>query len=53
MDWSQSAGGPLGGSHPKVLGVDDLPAIISSKAHFARKFAPDALVLDAIDKMLL
>ena len=40
-DWTESAGGPRGGAHPKVLGLDDLPAIISSKAYFARKFAPE------------
>jgi hypothetical protein len=51
-EWSQSAGGPHG-SHPKVLSLNDLPAIISSKAHFARKFAPESPVLDEIDKMLL
>ena len=52
VDWSESAGGPHGGSRPKVLGLDDLPAIMSSKAHFARKFSPDSLVLDEIDRML-
>lgn len=52
VDWSESAGGPQGGAHPRVLGSDDLPAIISSKAHFARKFAPESPVLDALDKML-
>ena len=51
-EWSQSAGGPQGEWHPKVLGLEDLPAIISSKAYFARKFAPESLVLDEIDKML-
>jgi Core-2/I-Branching enzyme len=52
VDWTESAAGPHGGSHPKPLGLEDLPAIISSRAHFARKFAPDSLVLDEIDKML-
>jgi hypothetical protein len=52
-DWTESAGGPQGGPHPKVLGFDDLPAIISSKAYFARKFAPTSPALDEIDKMLL
>lgn len=41
-----------GGAHPKFLGVGDLSAIITSRAHFARKFSPDAPVLDAIDSML-
>jgi hypothetical protein len=51
-DWSQSAGGPHGGPSPKVLTLDDLPAIASSKSHFARKFAPESPVLDELDKML-
>jgi hypothetical protein len=42
-----------GGAHPRVLGLNDLPSIISSKAHFARKFAPESPVLDEIDKLLL
>jgi hypothetical protein len=41
-----------GGAHPQILGLNDLPAIISSKAHFARKFAMDSPVLDEIDRML-
>jgi len=41
-----------GGAHPQILGLSDLPAIISSKAHFARKFEPNSPVLDEIDKML-
>jgi hypothetical protein len=45
IDWS------LSGQHPKILGKEDLPRIIESGAHFARKFdmAKDADVLDAID----
>jgi hypothetical protein len=35
-----------------VLGLDDLPAIISSEAHFARKFSAESPVLDELDKML-
>jgi hypothetical protein len=42
-----------GGAHPQDLGLNDLPAIIASKAHFARKFAPNSPVLDEIDRMLL
>jgi hypothetical protein len=38
--------------HPRDLGLDDLPAIISSNAHFARKFTPGSPVLDEIDKIL-
>jgi Core-2/I-Branching enzyme len=41
-----------GGAHPQVLTVNDLPAIISSGAHFARKFEPGTPVLDEIDRML-
>ena len=51
-DWSSSAGGSLGGSHPKPLSLDDLSAIMSSKCHFARKFAPNSPVLDELDKIL-
>ena len=42
----------IGSLHPEVLGLDDLPDIISMKAHFARKFAADSPVLDEIDRML-
>lgn len=42
-----------GGAHPKILGLDDLPAIMSSEAHFARKFSLGSSVLDEIDRMLL
>jgi hypothetical protein len=52
VDWSQSAGGPHGGESPKVLGLDDLPSIIASKSHFARKFAPETPVLNELDKIL-
>jgi hypothetical protein len=41
-----------GGAHPKILGTEDLPAIISSKAHFARKFEAGTPVLDEIDRFL-
>lgn len=41
-----------GGYHPRILGLDDLPAIVSSRAFFARKFAPDSPVLDELDRML-
>jgi len=41
----------LGGHHPKPLGVEDIPAILASGAHFARKFdlAQGVDVFDAID----
>jgi hypothetical protein len=44
-DWS--AGGP----HPKTLGIEDLPLLLSSTAHFARKFDidRDATILDELD----
>lgn len=45
IDWS--AGGP----HPKTLGTGDLPKLLASHAHFARKFDADtdASVLDELD----
>jgi len=45
IDWS------LSGHHPKTLGVEDIPRILASGAHFARKFdlAKDPEVFDAID----
>jgi hypothetical protein len=48
VDWS------AGGSHPKVLAEDDLPKLLQTNAHFARKF-PDAekvAVLDELDRTL-
>ena len=43
-----------GQSHPKALGIDDVPSILASGAHFARKFAWPASkpALDAIDETL-
>ena len=45
VDWSR------GGWHPKTLGMEDIPCILASGAHFARKFdlAMGAEVFDAID----
>lgn len=45
IDWS------LGGHHPKTLGVEDVPRILASGAHFARKFdlAKGSEVFDTID----
>ena len=48
--FSNWRGGP--GFHPKELGLDDLPNIISENAYFARKFAPQSPVLDEIDRLL-
>jgi hypothetical protein len=45
-DWS------AGGSHPKLLTVEDLPDIRTSGAHFARKFGPDSPALHIIDQQL-
>jgi len=47
MDWSVS-----NLSHPKVLGIDDFEEMVSSGAHFARKFdiAVDSDVLDMLDE---
>ncbi|MBB6505141.1 hypothetical protein F4693_002128 [Sphingomonas endophytica] len=41
-----------GGAHPQLLTDADLGAIRASNAHFARKFAQGAPVLDRIDAML-
>lgn len=45
-DWS------LGGWHPKILEVGDLPAIAASGAHFARKFRPGSPVLTLLDRII-
>lgn len=42
-----------GGAHPMTLGIDELPRILASGAHFARKFDGSSLVLDAIDRALV
>jgi hypothetical protein len=42
-----------GGSHPKWLDLSDVPKIIASGAHFARKFLPGGRVQEYIDKKLL
>jgi hypothetical protein len=39
-----------GGHHPRMLDERDLPEMLSSSAHFARKFAPESPVLDHIDR---
>jgi hypothetical protein len=40
------------GHHPRFLEEQDLRDLLGSKTHFARKFAPDAPVLDALDTCL-
>ncbi|MBD1821101.1 hypothetical protein H6F51_01000 [Cyanobacteria bacterium FACHB-DQ100] len=45
-DWS------MGGPHPKTLDQSDLPKLQASSAHFARKFTPDAPVLDDLDRII-
>jgi hypothetical protein len=47
IDWGKG-----GRSHPKILDLSDLPAIVGSGAHFARKFSPDSAVLDRLDEHL-
>ena len=36
--------------HPKVLGLEDIPAMMASTAHFARKFPFDRELYDAVDR---
>lgn len=45
VDWSKRA------EHPKTLGLEDLESMNSSGALFARKFEPDAPVLDELDRL--
>jgi hypothetical protein len=47
VDWAR------GGANPKWLEVSDLPRIFSSGAHFARKFRPDGLAQELIDRTVL
>ena len=49
IDWD-----PPGAAHPKTLTVADLPRLLGSRSHFARKFDPavDADVLDRLDAWL-
>lgn len=42
-----------GGAHPRTLTQEDVPMILASGAHFARKFAPNSPALDALDRALL
>lgn len=50
FDFSQTRNG-----HPRILSTIDLPALVKSQAHFARKFDPtkDEQILDLIDRQLL
>lgn len=42
-----------GGSHPKTLGLEDLPKLVSSHCHFARKVSStDPALLDQVDKIV-
>jgi hypothetical protein len=49
VDWSAQE------AHPKTLGLQDLPTLLASTCHFARKFdaSVDAGVLDALDDVVL
>ena len=46
-DWSRD------GKHPKWLEISDVPKILASDAHFARKFRPDGVVQEFIDQTVL
>jgi hypothetical protein len=46
IDWSSKT------PHPKELQLEDLPSILGSSAHFARKFAPNSLALTRLDDHL-
>jgi len=41
------------GKHPKWLEIADMPKILASGAHFARKFRPDGVVQDLLDETIL
>ena len=45
IDWER-------GHHPRVLNEADVPAMLVSDAHFARKFASGSRVLDVLDRHL-
>lgn len=46
-DWSSD------GKHPKWLEQSDVPKILASGAHFARKFRPDGVVQEFLDHKVL
>ncbi|MDP9175513.1 MAG: hypothetical protein M3O30_16855 [Planctomycetota bacterium] len=41
-----------GKPHPQTLRIDDIPAMVASGAHFARKFEQDDPVLDRLDEII-
>jgi hypothetical protein len=43
----------MGEPHPNWLEVSDVPRILASGAHFARKFRPDGVVQGVLDQMVL
>lgn len=45
IDWSTSRY-----NHPKVLGMEDVPAMLASGANWARKFEAESEVLDFLDR---
>ncbi|WP_414528683.1 beta-1,6-N-acetylglucosaminyltransferase [Nodularia chucula] len=49
VDWSTR------GAHPKILVMEDLPLLLASSCHFARKFDidVDSKILDQLDKITL
>jgi Core-2/I-Branching enzyme len=47
VDWSN------GGCNPKVLDMSDVPRMVGSGAHFARKFDRNGVVQDFLDKTIL
>jgi Core-2/I-Branching enzyme len=49
IDWHP----PAGQRTPKRLGMEDLPRLRRTAAHFARKFDPDTEVLDALDAEIM
>jgi hypothetical protein len=46
-DWS------AGGAHPKWFAESDVPGMLASNAHFARKFHSDGRTADLVDRLLL
>jgi hypothetical protein len=42
-----------GKSHPNWLELSDVPKILASGAHFARKFRPDGVVQGVLDETVL
>ena len=46
-DWTK------GGPHPKLLEASDVPKILASGAYFARKFGPDGVAQEFIDRTVL